>query len=113
MQCVLSYHELTSNTMAMVLDAEPRSNLPACLIWQILDIDAESGLVRVQAGARVQVNEWNVPAWHSASVMNCVILKLLVRTLHKDVVEALRPAGLTLQNYASIREQQIGGFTQV
>lgn len=40
--------------------------------------------VRVQAGARVS-----------------------------DVVEALRPHGLTLQNYASVREQQIGGFTQV
>ena len=31
----------------------------------------------------------------------------------QDVVEALRPHGLTLQNYASVREQQIGGFTQV
>lgn len=31
----------------------------------------------------------------------------------QDVVEALRPHGLTLQNFASIREQQIGGFTQV
>lgn len=40
--------------------------------------------VRVQAGARVQ-----------------------------DVVEALRPHGLTLQNYASVREQQVGGLTQV
>lgn len=40
--------------------------------------------VRVQAGARVQ-----------------------------DVVEQLRPHGLTLQNYASIREQSIGGFIQV
>ena len=40
--------------------------------------------VRVQAGAKVQ-----------------------------DVVEALRPHGLTLQNYASVREQQVGGFTQV
>jgi L-galactono-1,4-lactone dehydrogenase len=28
-------------------------------------------------------------------------------------VEALRPYGLTLQNYASVRDQQIGGFTQV
>lgn len=40
--------------------------------------------VRVQAGAKVQ-----------------------------DVVEALRPYDLTLQNYASVRDQQIGGFTQV
>lgn len=40
--------------------------------------------VRVQAGCRVQ-----------------------------QVADALKPYGLTLQNYASIREQQIGGFTQV
>jgi L-galactono-1,4-lactone dehydrogenase len=31
----------------------------------------------------------------------------------REVVEALRPHGLTLQNYASIAEQQIGGFLQV
>lgn len=31
----------------------------------------------------------------------------------RQVVEALRPYGLTLQNYASVREQQIGGFIQV
>lgn len=31
----------------------------------------------------------------------------------QQVVEALRPHGLTLQNFASIREQQIGGYTQV
>ena len=31
----------------------------------------------------------------------------------QDVVEALRPHGLTLQNYASIAEQQVGGFMQV
>ena len=30
-----------------------------------------------------------------------------------ELVEKLRPHGLTLANYASIREQQIGGFTQV
>jgi L-galactono-1,4-lactone dehydrogenase len=29
------------------------------------------------------------------------------------VVAALRPHGLTLQNYASIDEQQMGGFVQV
>lgn len=29
------------------------------------------------------------------------------------MVEQLRPYDLTLQNYASVREQQIGGFTQV
>lgn len=54
------------------------------LMDKILWIDAEIGLVRVQAGARVS-----------------------------QVVEALRPYGLTLANYASITEQQIGGFTQV
>ena len=31
----------------------------------------------------------------------------------QDVVEQLRPHGLTLQNFASIREQSVGGFTQV
>lgn len=30
-----------------------------------------------------------------------------------QVVEALRPHGLTLQNFASIKEQAIGGFIQV
>lgn len=30
-----------------------------------------------------------------------------------QLVEELRPHGLTLLNYASIREQSIGGFTQV
>jgi len=33
--------------------------------------------------------------------------------LFLKVVEALRPHGLTLQNFASIREQTMGGFTQV
>ena len=28
-------------------------------------------------------------------------------------MDALRPHGLTLQNFASIREQSMGGFTQV
>ena len=51
---------------------------------EVLEVDAEKKLLRVQAGARV-----------------------------REVVEALRPHGLTLQNYASIREQQMGGFTQV
>ena len=49
----------------------------------VLSVDAERKQVTVQAGARVT-----------------------------DVVEALRPHGLTLQNYASIAEQQIGGFLQ-
>lgn len=31
----------------------------------------------------------------------------------QDLVDQLRPHGLTLQNFASIREQTIGGFVQV
>lgn len=31
----------------------------------------------------------------------------------QQVVDALAPYGLTLQNYASISEQQLGGFLQV
>lgn len=31
----------------------------------------------------------------------------------QQVADALKPYGLTLENYASIREQQIGGYTQV
>lgn len=31
----------------------------------------------------------------------------------QQVVDALEPHGLTLQNYASISEQQLGGFLQV
>ena len=51
---------------------------------RVLSVDAERGQVTVEAGARVH-----------------------------QVVEALRPHALTLQNYASIAEQQIGGFVQV
>lgn len=54
------------------------------LMDKVLDVDTANDRVTVQAGARVQ-----------------------------EVVEAIRPYGLTLQNYASIREQSIGGFTQV
>lgn len=54
------------------------------LMDEIVDIDMDRKRVTVQAGARVE-----------------------------QVVEALRPHGLTLQNFASIRQQQIGGFTQV
>ncbi|CAI5476928.1 unnamed protein product [Closterium sp. Yama58-4] len=54
------------------------------LMDRVLHVDKATGRVRVQAGARVE-----------------------------QVVEALRPYGLTLQNYASVREQQIGGFIQV
>ena len=50
----------------------------------IISVDKGKEQVTVQAGARVS-----------------------------DVVEALRWYGLTLQNYASIAEQQIGGFLQV
>eukprot|EP00752_Nemacystus_decipiens_P007727 g6908.t2 len=51
---------------------------------RVLHVDEEQGTVTVQAGARVQ-----------------------------QVVDALAPHGLTLQNYASISEQQLGGFLQV
>lgn len=51
---------------------------------RIVSVDAGRCQVTVQAGARV-----------------------------KEVVEALRPHGMTLENYASIAEQQIGGFLQV
>lgn len=50
----------------------------------MVSIDPHARTVRVQAGARVS-----------------------------QVVDALREHNLTLENYASIREQQIGGFTQV
>lgn len=49
-----------------------------------LNVDQEKMQVTVQAGARVE-----------------------------QVLEALKPHGLTLQNYASIKEQQFGGFIQV
>ena len=51
---------------------------------KVLHIDEEKKQVTVQCGARVQ-----------------------------DVADELRKHGLTLQNYASIREQTIGGFTQI
>ena len=51
---------------------------------QILQVDVEARTVTVQAGARVS-----------------------------QVIEALRPYGLTLPNLASIAEQQMGGFVQV
>ncbi|KAH1137614.1 hypothetical protein GLYMA_10G104100v4 [Glycine max] len=50
----------------------------------ILDVDKQSKTVRVQAGIRVQ-----------------------------QLVDGLKDHGLTLQNFASIREQQIGGIIQV
>ncbi|CAM9287925.1 unnamed protein product [Choristocarpus tenellus] len=51
---------------------------------RVLAVDKQRRTVTVEAGARVQ-----------------------------QVVDALAPHGLTLQNYASISEQQIGGFLQV
>jgi L-galactono-1,4-lactone dehydrogenase len=54
------------------------------LLDEVLEIDEENMTVTTQAGARVA-----------------------------EVTERLRERGLTLVNYASIREQQIGGFTQV
>ncbi|KAI8814528.1 hypothetical protein BJ742DRAFT_266386 [Cladochytrium replicatum] len=53
------------------------------LMDKVLDVDVGAGRVKVQAGARID-----------------------------SLVEAIRPYGLTLPNYASIREQQIGGFIQ-
>jgi len=58
--------------------------LSMALMDKILNVDVEKKQVTVQAGCRVQ-----------------------------QVADALKPYGLTLQNYASIREQQVGGFTQV
>lgn len=58
--------------------------LSLALMDKVLSVDTKSGLVRVQAGARVQ-----------------------------EVADQLKVHGLTLQNYASIREQTIGGFIQV
>lgn len=54
------------------------------LLDDVIEIDEENMTVTTQAGARVA-----------------------------EVTERLRERGLTLVNYASIREQQIGGFTQV
>ena len=54
------------------------------LLDELVRVDRDAMTVTTQAGARVL-----------------------------ELVEKLRPHGLTLANYASIREQQIGGFTQV
>ncbi|KAG7671357.1 hypothetical protein Ndes2437B_g03998 [Nannochloris sp. 'desiccata'] len=63
---------------------EQQGMVSLALMDKILFIDSKQGTVTVQAGARVQ-----------------------------EVADILRPHGLTLQDYASIREQTIGGFTQV
>ncbi|GAV61561.1 FAD_binding_4 domain-containing protein/ALO domain-containing protein [Cephalotus follicularis] len=54
------------------------------LMDNVLEVDKEKKQVRVQAGIRVQ-----------------------------QLVDAIKEHGLTLQNFASIREQQIGGIIQV
>lgn len=54
------------------------------LMDNVLEVDKEKKQVRVQAGIRVQ-----------------------------QLVDAIKDYGLTLQNFASIREQQIGGIVQV
>lgn len=54
------------------------------LMDKVLEVDKEKKRVTVQAGIRVQ-----------------------------QLVDAIKEYGLTLQNFASIREQQIGGIVQV
>lgn len=54
------------------------------LMDRVLEVDKEKKTVTVQAGIRVQ-----------------------------QLVDAIKDYGLTLQNFASIREQQIGGIVQV
>lgn len=54
------------------------------LMDKVLEVDKEKKTVRVQAGIRVQ-----------------------------QLVDAIKDHGITLQNFASIREQQIGGIVQV
>ena len=51
---------------------------------KVLEVDKKRKTVRVQAGIRVQ-----------------------------QLVDGIKDHGLTLQNFASIREQQIGGIIQV
>ena len=63
---------------------QPEGMVSLSLMDKILSVDAEAMTVTVQSGARVQ-----------------------------DVADRIREAGLTLINYASIREQTIGGFTQI
>jgi L-galactono-1,4-lactone dehydrogenase len=54
------------------------------LMDKVLEVDKEKRRVRVEAGIRVQ-----------------------------ELVDGIKEYGLTLQNFASIREQQIGGIVQV
>lgn len=63
---------------------DPRGMVCLSNLDKIIDVNKEDMTVTVQAGARVS-----------------------------QVIEALRPYGLTLPNLASIAEQQIGGFVSV
>eukprot|EP00962_Isochrysis_galbana_P038712 scaffold13771_cov105-Isochrysis_galbana.AAC.1 len=66
------------------LSSSPMLNMAQCDTGDtVVSVHTEAKQVTVRAGIRIQV------------------------------VEALRPHGLALQNYASIAEQQIGGFIQV
>ncbi|CAN6444117.1 unnamed protein product [Victoria cruziana] len=61
-----------------------RGMVNLALMDKILEVDVQNKRVRVQAGARVS-----------------------------QLVDELKQYGLTLQNFASIREQQVGGIIQV
>ncbi|KAL4204349.1 hypothetical protein AMTRI_Chr01g131680 [Amborella trichopoda] len=61
-----------------------RGMVNLALMDKVLEVDRERKLVRVEAGARVS-----------------------------QLINKLKEYGLTLQNFASIREQQIGGIIQV
>lgn len=61
-----------------------RGMVNLALMDKVLTVDPEKKQVRVQAGIRVS-----------------------------QLVDAIKEHGLTLQNFASIREQQIGGIVQV
>ena len=63
---------------------QPKGMLSMGLMDRVLHVNHDKQQVTVEAGIRVQ-----------------------------DLADQLAPHGLTLQNYASIREQQVGGFTQV
>lgn len=66
------------------LPTDGGSSISIALMDKVLAVDRDERTVTVQAGARVQA-----------------------------VVDALAELGLSLENYASIAEQQMGGFTQV
>lgn len=60
------------------------ASINLAMMDHVIGVDKDRGLVRVQAGAKVS-----------------------------SVVDALREHDLTLENFASISDQQMGGFTQV